>query len=378
MVLLCTALLSVFFFCVANVRAEGVTASKNILERPLVVGITNDPPFTIKVQEGVWEGLNVEIWNYLAREMNVSFVLKEFEPAEMVRRLGAGEIDLTICSLYVSADRARIFDFSVPIGSSRVALATLPDKIEHPVWGALRIFLSWGTVKVVASLAFLLFLAGLVVWLIERKRNPESFGGGPIRGLISGVYWVGSTLASGVCVGINLKSLPGRIVGLLWMFICALVLSAFVAGLTSSLTLTRLNRSIDAKALRSLRLGAISGSIYAATLNKMHIRYRSFQGLDDALKAVLDNSIDGLLYGETTLRYYTQRDYRKRLSVYPIAYRRLPYAFGIAPGSPLHKPLNVALLKFMEDPLWEPLLERFDLSDAAPESDGFVRHRSGR
>jgi polar amino acid transport system substrate-binding protein len=337
--------------------------------RPLQVGITHDPPFTIKTEEGKWTGLNVEVWRYLARELKVDYVLQEMTPAEIMKGLADGRIDLTICALYITAEREKLIDFSTPLGSSRIMVAAVPEKIEHPVHAALRIFLSWGTVKVMGFLAFLLLLAGFTVWVIERKKNPEHFGGGLVRGWISGIYWVGSTLASGVCVGINLKSLTGRLLGLLWMFVCALVLSAFVAGLTSSLTLKSLSaESISVKTLRTLRLGAIKGTVYTSMLDRLHIPYKSFSQIDDALQALVNKSIDAFLYGENGLRHLVERDYKDRVSLYPSEFRRAPYAFGIAPTSNLRKPVNAVLLDFMDDPLWEQLQDRFGVAEAVPAS----------
>jgi polar amino acid transport system substrate-binding protein len=357
-------------------------AQKNVpgaSARPLQVGITHDPPFTIKTEEGQWTGFNVEVWRYLARELKVDYVLREMAPAEIMKQLAGGHIDLTICALYITAERERLIDFSAPLGSSRIIVAAVPDKIEHPVRAALRIFLSWGTVKVLGFLVFLLFVAGFIVWLIEREKNPEYFGDGLVKGWISGVYWVGSTLASGVCVGVNLKSLTGRIVGLVWMFICALVLSAFVAGLTSSLTLKSLSiESVDVKTLRTLHLGAIKGTIYTTVLDRLHIPYKPFNRMDDALKALLNKSIDAFLYGENVLRYVVERDYKDQISLYLADFRRFPYAFGIAPASRLRKPLNAALLAFMDDPLWEQLEYRFGVADAvsAPARGTGRHHRS--
>jgi ABC-type amino acid transport substrate-binding protein len=310
--------------------------------------------------------------------MKVEYVLRELTPAEIMQQLTENRLDLTICALYITAEREKRIDLSVPLGSSRIMVAALPDKIEHPFRAALRIFLSWGTVKVLGILVFLLFVAGFIVWLIERKKNPEYFGGGFVMGLITGVYWVGSTLASGVCVGVNLKSLTGRIAGLVWMFICALVLSAFVAGLTSSLTLKSLfMESVDIKTLRTLHLGAIRGTLYATVLDRFHIPYKPFNGMDDALRALSVKSIDAFLYSENVLRYVVERDYRNEILLFPTDFRRIPYAFGIAPGGRMRKPLNTALLALMDDPLWEQLQDRFGVSDTAPASlhGGSRRHR---
>ncbi len=198
----------------------------------LLVAVTDDPPYTMKNEAGKWAGFNIDLWSQLARELKWDYELVEMPFEDIIGALRRGAIDLSIACLFQTAEREKLFEFSTSLGSTRLAVATLPDKIEHPWLSALRIFISWSTFKVVVILFFLLFLTGIIFWLIERRKNPEHFGGGFIQGIGSGIYWVGSTLAAGVCFGIALKSIPGRIAGLFWMFVCAVVLSAFIASLS--------------------------------------------------------------------------------------------------------------------------------------------------
>jgi len=155
-------------------------------------------------------------------------------------------------------------------------------------------FFSWGTLKVIGSLIALLLLFGTLFWLVEKRANPEHFGGSILKGISSGVYWVGSTLASGVCFGVYIRSAPGRIIGLLWMFVCAVVLGAFVASLTSSLTLNRLTaRAVDFREIAHLKLGTVSGGYTESLLKSRAERYTLFQEEEDVLRAIANKEIEG-------------------------------------------------------------------------------------
>ncbi len=348
--------------------------------KTLVVAVTEDPPYTYKTQEGKWLGFNVELWHVIARDLNLDYVYKELDTEGIIKGLVRNEIDLSICAMFLTAERERDFDFSVPLGSTRIAVATLPHTIEHPWWAAIRIFLSWGTLKIVGLLAGFLFATGLIFWLIERKTNPEHFGGKPVRGVTSGIYWAGSTMASGVCFGIDLKSLPGRLVGLGWMFLCAVVLSAFIASLTSSLTLDKLGATaVTSKTLRSMRLGTVKASVPAKVIGQIGVKdYQYFSDEDRAVKALTEKRIDGFLFDETTLRYYADQDYKGKIVVHSTDLKRLHFAFAMPKDSPLRKPVNAALLTIEDDPLWERLRDHYGLREGADPGSSRSGWQRGR
>ena len=330
----------------------------------LRVAVTDDPPYTMKSVDGRWTGFSVDLWSQVAHTLKWDYELVEMPFEDIVTALRQGAIDLSITCLFQTPERERLFEFSTPIGSTRLGLATLPNRLEHPWLSALRIFVSWSTLKVVGVLLSILLVTGFIFWLIERERNPEHFGGGFIKGITSGIYWVGSTLASGVCFGIDLKSLAGRIVGLFWMFVCAIVLSAFIASLTSSLTLSRLTVTvIDLSSLKSMTLGTVKGTVPATLLQRMSMRFVLFPEEQDVLEALADKRVDGFLYDEVTLNYYASRSHGSSISVYPTKMKRLQFAFSMPNGSPIRKDINATLLSLMNEPYWDFLADYYGFSE---------------
>jgi polar amino acid transport system substrate-binding protein len=351
-------------------HADGYRAEK------LRVAVTDDPPYTMRGENGRWAGFNVDLWTQVARGLKWDYELVEMSFEDILRALHRGTIDVSIAGIFQTAEREKLFEFSTPLGSTRLALATLPNKIEHPWLSALRIFISWSTLKVIGILLVMLFITGLAFWLIERHRNPEHFGGGFIRGVGAGIYWVGSTLASGVCFGIYLKSIPGRIAGLFWMFVCAIVLSAFIASLTSSLTLTKLSTPVlDVHGLKPMVLGTVKGSVPAGLVQKMGMKYTLFTEEQDALEALRNKQIDGFLCDEATLNYYASGVVQPAISVYPTNLKRLPFAFSMPNGSRLRKEINGSLLSFMDEPYWDFLTNYYGLSENQAEMHAFGRRQ---
>ena len=44
----------------------------------LRVGVMNEPPFAMQTGEGQWEGLSIELWRMIAKDLKVEFELQEY------------------------------------------------------------------------------------------------------------------------------------------------------------------------------------------------------------------------------------------------------------------------------------------------------------
>ncbi len=352
-------------------------ASAKTGTKKLVIGVVNDPPYLVKEKSGEWTGLNLDIWKAVAQDLKIDYELKEMRPSELIDELTKGRIDMSIDAFYITADKQRIIDYSFAFGNARLGVATLPEKIHHPWWEAIRIFFSWGTVKVIALLGSILCLLGLLLWWIEREANRDHFGGGALKGISSGIYWVGSTLASGVCFGVDLKSLPARILGLIWMLVCAVALSALIASLTTSLTASRSTiEAVNEDTLRRMYLGVIRAGAEESTLHNLGGRYKTYDEEEEALNALLAGTVEGFLYDEITLHYYKNNTYRGRISVYPTKFKRFFYGFAYTKGSPWRTTVDYGILRLKEKPDWAFILRRHGLEDNFEEIQApFLKQR---
>jgi len=347
--------------------------------RRLVVGVIHDPPYLVKGKDGGWSGLNMDVWRNVAKAMKVDYTLREVPALDIEEALRRGDIDISIDASYVLSDRAEKIDFSFPFGNARLAVATVSDRLHHPWWTALSIFFSWTTLEVAGTIALLLLALGAAIWFFERRSNLEHFGGSRLRGIGSGVYWAGSTMASGVCLGVPIKSFRARLLALLWMFLCALALSGLIASLTSSLFQARaVLEVVSDRDLQHMKLGGLEGSVESLVLKSSVPDFRLYREEEQALRAVLKGEVEGFLYDEITLHYYKDGDYLGQISVYPTAFRRFFFAFGLPKGSSIKEEVDRAIVDLLEKPDWPFLLKRYGLEEdyqEIPASPGRRRFR---
>jgi voltage-gated potassium channel Kch len=98
-------------------------------------------------------------------------------------------------------------------------------------------------IAILASLLALLAAVGVLVWLAERRRNPQ-FGRGPLKGVGAGLWWSAVTMTT---VGYGDKApttFPGRLIAMVWMFASVIIISSFTAAIATALTGDKLEQSV--------------------------------------------------------------------------------------------------------------------------------------
>jgi hypothetical protein len=331
--------------------------------KPLVIGFSTSSLDVVKHENPRWLKSYIDFWDLITQELKRPYVFKPMPFEEILKALREGTIDITAVPIAVTASREDIFELSTPLGGGRLAVATRYKVWDHPWLSVIQIFFSWTTVRVVLMLMAALVLVGIIAWLIERKDNPEYFGQGAGRGIGTGIFWAGSTLASGICLGISLKTPLGRILGLFWMVVCVVTFGAVIASLTYYLGAQEYSAwTLDSGKLRQMRLGLFKASVQIQTIEKLGAHYIPCDNADECVAFLLHKKIDGFLYDEGYLRFLSETRYRGKLSIYLTDLRPYRRAFAMPKNSDLRKPFNVALLKVMDRPLGEALINQLDLS----------------
>ena len=328
--------------------------------RRLVVGVVESPPYAWQAPSGAWQGLLVAAWESAAVSAGLKWEYRRLSEAEMLAKTADKGVDILVAPLCMLPAREAVVDFSAPVGFESPAVAVAARRQLHPWLEAMAIFFSWGTVKVLLMFMLLLMALGVVFWFVEQKRNPEHFGGGFFYGAGSGIYWVGATLASGLCLGISLKSVWGRILGVFWMFVCAIALSAFTASLASVLTARKIEEScLTLSAARSMRLGAVPGDMVVSLMRSYGLPAVEFADEKAGLAALCAGRIDGFAGDENTLNYFAGNG--QKIDIRPVRLRKIPFGFAFPLKSPLRKKVNQELLKLMQDPRWDSLLRYYGM-----------------
>jgi ABC-type amino acid transport substrate-binding protein len=218
-----------------------------------------------------------------------------------------------------------------------------------------RALLSFGFFQAVLALVGIAVLVGFVIWLLERGKT-EHFGGGA-KGLGTGLWWSAIAMTQAGAAQNAPATLLGRMVAMGWMIASVIVIAVFTAGITSTLTKRELQGAVTSvNDLRSVRVGAPTGSTSADYLDHQRIRHRGFDGPQEGLKALQTGTIDAFVYDKPLLIWLVLRDFSSTLRVLEVTFDSQNYAIALPKGSPLGQMLNVPLLEETESDWWQQTL----------------------
>ncbi|MBZ0170903.1 MAG: transporter substrate-binding domain-containing protein, partial [Phycisphaerales bacterium] len=162
---------------------------------PMLIGVKPAEPFVIETDAG-YEGISIELWRRIAEREGIEY---EFEGATLdglLDGVASGRYAAGVAAITVTADREARMDFTHPFFAGGLGIAVPAGGRGLSLGAMLSSLVSPGFLTGVAGLAVLLLGVGLVVWLVERRANPDQFGGSPARGLGSGFWFSAVTMTT--------------------------------------------------------------------------------------------------------------------------------------------------------------------------------------
>jgi len=326
--------------------------------KPLTVGVKVAPPFVMADGEG-YKGLAIELWKETAEDHGWKYTYREYDLEGLLGAVRAGAVDIGIGAITATAAREETMDFAHPITSSGLGVAVRSDGDSGWI-AVVQALVSPAFLKVIGLLVLLLLGVGVLVWALERRHNPDQFGGGKRRGIFSGFWWAMVTMTTVGYGDIAPRSVGGRVLGMVWMLAALIVVSFFTASITSALTVGKLRSEVTSPSdLIRLRVASISGSTSSNWLTRNDVTYANAESLDTALADLEAEKIDAVVYDIPLLAWKIRQRFKDQLHVLPFTLERQDYAFALPTGSPLREQIDTSVLKRINSPDWNTRLERY-------------------
>jgi ABC-type amino acid transport substrate-binding protein len=332
----------------------GIFFCHSALAAKLVVGTHEAPPFVIKNADGTFSGISIDLWRAVADKLGLEYEIRDYPVDQLLAGGPNHEID-AIVSCNITAEREATWDVTHAFYSTGLSIAVRPD--SGGILTTLRQIFTLRFLTVIALLIIVLTGVGLIIWAVERKNNPQQFGGHPVRGIGAGFWWSAVTLTT---VGYGDKSpvtLIGRVLALVWMFAGLILISSFTAEISSTMTVNQLQSSVRGPAdLPRVRVATMEPSPAARYLKKHHIAFAGYPSVKEALGALEAGSVEAVVAENPILRYFVANDFGDRIMVVEGTFENHGYGFALRAGWPDWKRFDQALLGYVESDAWPALL----------------------
>lgn len=329
----------------------------------LVVGYNIAPPFVTKSGIGL-EGPSVWLWDQVAKDHNIVFEYRQLRLDSLLYALSIGEVDLSLSPLTITSERSEVIDFSSPYYIAHSALLQKESSGASQTLEFLGSFFSLNFLRVLGGLFLTILVFGWLVWLFERRGNPEEFGTS-LKGLWSGFWWSAVTMST---VGYGDKSprtTGGRIIALVWMFTAIIIISGFTATITSSLTVSSIGSESDLiDDFKKNKMGTIQDSgTHSWMQSNFFTKRKAYPDMNELLAALDREEIEVVAYDRPILQSMINADTLERYQLLPIDFNPQFYATGMSRNlSPqLRREINHGILRYTEDVSWKVHLSEYGL-----------------
>ncbi len=337
---------------------QGIAQTDSIpSSEKFIIGITVTPPFVEKHAQG-YSGLSIASWKLVNEQIQVEYEFREYEDLEsLLLAVEKGAVDFSVNPITVTDHRMKNMDFSQPYFISHTSVA---QRHESSFLKHIKNLFSWDFFSIVSLLLIVIFIFGFLVWLFERKKNEEEFGGG-FRGVMQGFWWSAVTMTT---VGYGDKSprtSGGRIIGLIWMFMAVIIISSFTAGIASSLTVKNINDEITGiQDLERFDVLTVTSSSSQELLDLYNIESELVRNGAEGIEALLNQEAGVFVYDEPILRHVIQeRELSDEIEVLGQSLKKDYYSYAFPKDSELLKEINPVLIRTLKTMEWATLIEDY-------------------
>jgi polar amino acid transport system substrate-binding protein len=318
------------------------------------VGVAGSAPFVLDTAPPT--GLSVDVFHAVAVAGAMPYELVAVPTVdEAVARVARGELDVAVGPISVTAERLAQVSFTQPYFQAGLSLLGRPS--GPSAWDRLRPFFTRAFFYGAFVLLLILTGVGALVWLAERKVNPQQFPAAALPGSGAGIWLALVTMTT---VGYGDKAPAtgrGRLVMGVWMLVSMLTASSLTAGIATALTLSQLDRPALATVseLEERRVATVAGSTSVGFAGRHGALVTEAPTLEAAIALLTDGEVDAVVFDRPMLRSYLRAHPTTPATLSESSYEARGYAFAVAHQSPLLNRLNVALLSLTEAGRLEPI-----------------------
>jgi polar amino acid transport system substrate-binding protein len=316
-------------------------------------------PFVMK-DGNSYKGFSVELWQAIAKQMNVTFRWVEVPTVkDILTTMADGKGDVAMAAISVTSQREQEFDFSQPMFDSGLQIMVRND--DQSGFGFMQIWtlLTGGAMPFLLSLlAALIIVPAHLAWFAERKHHSRLFSESYIPGIFNAMWW-----ATGAAAGQqpdHPRSTWGRILSSLLILISVVFMAYFTAAITSALTVQTLRGDINSpQDLVGRKVGTTIGSTASIYLKGIDVAAVEFEKIEHAFVALNNKQLDAVVFDSPVLLYYAATAGRHTVRIVGPMLRKENYGILFPRGSALRKPVNEALLTLRESGIYDAIYAKW-------------------
>ena len=325
---------------------QAVPGTIRVLTKPIA-------PFVIRNRDNGISGFSVDLWEAISRHLNAKSEITVLPTLKALLdgvRDGAG--DVGIAAITITAERETWLDFSHPYFRSglQVMVRMEDGGVISQALGVLKgMFSSPSFQLALMGLGVLVILVSHLIWLVERRRNPDFTRSYPL-GVWDAIYWTLVTISTVGYGDKTPKTHFGRLIALVLIVFGYVAFAWFTATITSAVTVSELEGVIRGpEDLPGRRVATVEHSTAENYLRHLPgTAIVTVSRIEDAYALLEAGKVDAVVYDFPALSYYVSHGGEGKVRTTGPIFSHEPYGIAMQEGSPLRESVNQALLHVLE------------------------------
>jgi len=332
----------------------------SVLSETLRVGTKPFKPFAF-VQEGEYIGFSIDLWQEIAKELELDYELYgETTVTDLLESVATENTDVAIAGITITSEREKTVDFSHSFFESGLQILVPIRSQVSPLNSFISLVFSPILLKTIGVLLVVIVISAHLLWFFERKKNSEMFPQEYLKGIWEACWW---SVVTVVTVGYGDKApigAAGRIIAAIWMFTGVLLVSYFTASVSSALTVQQLETSVQGiEDLNGKRVATVKGSTAAEFLANRPMKKIEYELVEEAFQSLEESKVDAVVYDAPVLQNYVTLNGADKAKVVGSTFERQSYGIALKTNSPYREEINQAILSIIESGAYDEIHEKW-------------------
>lgn len=331
-------------------------------EKILHVATKRLEPFVI-YQNRRYTGFSIELWDKIADEMGVNYKLYAVNTtAKLLDEVKRGAADIAIAGIGITSKREMDLDFSHPFFESGFQVM-VSKEFDTPLLAifskVFSILFSRGLLYGLCVFLIVLFIVAHIIWLLERRKNPQ-FSEGYLNGIWQSIWWAVVTVTTVGYGDKTPKGKMGRLFGLIWILAGYFVFAYFTASVTSTVTVQELQGTINGpEDLFGKEVATVERSPAADYLVGQGLTTVILEDIEKAYNLLESGDVDAVVYDAPVLQHYASKQGKGKVKVVGLIFQEQSYGIALQVDSSYREEINIAFLRLVENGVYKEIHDKW-------------------
>lgn len=330
--------------------------------KKLSVVVSEMPPFVME-SKNKFAGFEIELWEMIAKEMQVDFDYSKHNFQELIPIVNKKEADIAFASITINEKREELIDFSHSTFNSGLHILLSKNRKNINFGNTIKTFFAEGYKQFLKPLLILLgiiLVLGTVLYVVERNNGSMSLSYFPGILQATWIFMCSMLGLDGALFVYSVSSWIGRLIVSLGQLISLAFLGLFIGELTAFITTKKFRLNIEgAKDLEGKNVATVQGTTSESMLKGFGAIVTPMITIEEAYKKLKSNQVDAVVFDAPILKYYALNGGSDWAEITGEVFDKQEYGFVLQEGSALRKDVNLAILTLRENGSYDELYKKW-------------------